>query len=134
MPSPWEKTPQESWAMNFRQRITAVTENIEDSVDDYETGVQEAFDRAGEDVNVSADSLGVANFASAVDEFSDEAMRRATITAAGQYLENNDVPVSTSGVAGVTEYDDSTDSAEAFENATEVLGYKFVREWADSYE
>lgn len=136
MPSPWDQTPQEAWAENFRLQISAVTDNIQDSVDDYETGVQVAIEEGDFDTSVSADSFPVQKFSNAVDQFSDEAMRRATIVAAAEYLENNDVPgsVDTSGVAGNTEYNDTTDSQSDFENATEVLGYKFVSNWAESYE
>lgn len=133
MPSPWESTPQEEWAQNFRDRISAVTNNIdEDGVEKYKTGVEAAFERAGVDIDADDVSQAVSNFEDSVDNFSDEAMKRTTVVAAAQYLENNDVEgVATGGVEGSTEYDDA-DEAD-FEAATEILGDKFVQNWADSY-
>jgi len=133
MPSPWEMSPQEKWAQNFRDRIEAVTDNIEGSVDDYQTGVEEAFARAGVDVSAEETSLAVSRFSDAVDKFSDEAMKRTTVVAAAIYLENNEVSgVDTGGVAGSTDYDSASEAD--FENATEILGQKFVNNWADSYQ
>jgi len=134
MPSPWESTPQEKWAQNFRDRIEAVTNNIEGSVEDYKAGVEAAFERAGVDMDAQDASVAVSRFEDSVDNFSDEAMKRTTVVAAALYLENNDVPddVDTGGVAGSTEYDDA--SEDDFEAATEVLGHKFVDQWAESYQ
>lgn len=134
MPSPWDSTPQEQWAQNFRDRISAVTSNIEDSgVEDYKAGVEAAFERAGVDMDADDVSVAVSRFEDSVENFSDEAMKRTTVVAAAQYLENNDVPddLDTGSVPGSTEYDSA--SADEFEAATRILGDKFINNWADSY-
>ena len=132
MPSPWESTPQEQWAQNFRDRISAVTDNLEESgVEDYKAGVEAAFDQAGVDVDADDVSLAVSRFEDSVENFSDEAMKRTTVVAAAQYLENNDADVDVGSVPGSTTYEEA--SEDEFEAAPRVLGDKFIQNWADSY-
>lgn len=132
MPSPWEQTPQEAWAENFQDRIGAVTTNIKDrGVDDYKQGVMEAFDQAGVDIDMSDTAYAVSRFEDAVDNFSDEAMKRTTVLAAAQYLENNDPDVDTGNLGAVDTYEDTNE--DQFETATLVLADKFIQNWGNSY-
>jgi len=132
MPSPWEQTPQEAWAENFRDRIEAVTTNIQDGgVEDYKAGVNEAFDQAGVDINMQDTAYAVSRFEDAVEKFDDEAMKRTTVLAAAQYVENENPDVSTGGLGDVDTYEDT--SVDQFEQATVVLGDKFIQNWGKSY-
>jgi len=132
MPSPWEQSPQEAWAENFRSEISRVTSEIQDGgVEDYKSGVEAAFNQAGVDLTAEDASKAVRKFSDSVDKFSDEAMKRTTVLAAAQYLENNSVDVDAGTVAGSLTYEET--SADQFEAATRVLGEKFVSEWANSY-
>ena len=139
MPSPWEMSPQEKWAQNFRNRVTAVTDNISDEgVERYKAGVEAAFERGGVNLEPADVSKSVSAFEDSVDNFSDEAMKRTTAAAAARYLETLDeVPDVISDEAdeieGNTEYDDTSGSDSEFEAATVVLGNKFIQNWADSY-
>lgn len=138
MPSPWEMTPQEKWAENFRENVNLVTSRIqENGVERYQNGVREAFERAGVDVDVAETSKAVNAFSNSVDKFSDEAMRRTTALAAANYYNqvgDVDVDGAEQFLGDVGDYDDTDGSEEEFMVATEVLGTKFINNWGQSYE
>jgi hypothetical protein len=132
MPSPWEQTPQQAWANNFQDRIESVTQNIQDNgVEDYKSGVREAFDQAGVDIDMQDTAYAVSRFEEAVDKFDTEAMKRTTVLAAAQYVENENPDVDTGGLGNVDTYEDT--SVDQFETATVVLGDKFIQNWGKSY-
>jgi hypothetical protein len=132
MPSPWEQTPQQAWANNFQDRIESVTQNIQDNgVEDYKSGVREAFDQAGVDIDMQDTAYAVSRFEEAVDKFDTQAMKRTTVLAAAQYVENENPDVDTGGLGNVDTYEDT--SVDQFETATVVLGDKFIQNWGKSY-
>lgn len=142
MPSPWEKTPQQSWADSFERQVSVISDRIQDATDDYQAGVEQAFERAGADVDVDEVSQAVEAFEEQADNFTEQAMKRATAVAAALYLETQDnVDVDFSGedaslgdVQGKTDYDDTNGSDDEFRAAVLVLAEKFVQNWAQSYQ
>jgi hypothetical protein len=116
MSAPWELDPAEKWARNFRRRVSAITDNAQsdDAADAYVAGVLE---KAQGDVTESSirDSAGYKSWLDAIETFSDEAIKRSTVVAAGL----------------AEDYDSASEGQ--FEEATEVLGQKFIDNWSDHY-
>lgn len=116
MSAPWELDPAEKWARNFRRRVSAITDNAQsdEAAEGYVSGVLE---KAEGDVTESSirESAGYQAWEDAVSNFSDEAIKRSTVVAAGL----------------AEDYDSASEGQ--FEEATEVLGEKFINNWSDHY-
>ena len=140
MPNPFRSDPGSTWAKNFRRQVSETEKfNDDESLTKYKRGVEAAFDQTDQEVNVGDDNIAVQNFSDVQGDYTADAVKALTVLAASAYMADNDVSgVSNTGnIAGITDYDsanpDSGDPSN-FEVATEVLGQKFVENWAGAYE
>lgn len=138
--NPFRTNPGDTWAKNFRRNVDKVDRFGDDAaLQKYKTNIVEAFGETDEEIEDVSDTPAVQNFSDVQNDYTVDAVKRLTVLAAIAYQESDDYDGSTTISDEVNTYDDADpgdvdDENGNFYKATEILGSKFVSNWAAAYQ